>query len=60
MGGVTGFLDLDAQSPIGVELEGRWVELNQRANVTRRPTRLVRAITTSSAICRPVARAWLG
>jgi len=33
MGGVTGFVDLDAQSPLGVELEGRWVELNQRANV---------------------------
>jgi hypothetical protein len=33
MGGLTGFVDLDARSPLGVELEGRWVELNQRANV---------------------------
>lgn len=33
MGGVTGFVDLDAQNSFGVEMEGRWVELNQRANV---------------------------
>jgi hypothetical protein len=33
MAGVTGFVDLDARSPFGVELEGRWIEWNQTANV---------------------------
>ena len=33
MVGVTGFVDLDSRRPFGVELEGRWVEWNQTANV---------------------------
>jgi hypothetical protein len=31
--GVTGFVDFDARSPFGVELEGRWLEWNQTAMV---------------------------
>lgn len=31
--GVTGFVDIDSRSPFGVELEGRWLEWNQTANV---------------------------
>jgi len=33
MVGVTGFVDIDARNPFGVELEGRWIEWNQTANV---------------------------
>ena len=33
MVGVTGFVDLDARSPFGVELEGRWIEWNHTAGV---------------------------
>jgi hypothetical protein len=33
MVGVTGFVDFDARSPFGIELEGRWLEWNQTANV---------------------------
>jgi len=33
MVGVTGFVDFDSRSPFGVELEGRWLEWNQTANV---------------------------
>ena len=33
MVGITGFVDLDARSPFGVELEGRWLEWNQTAMV---------------------------
>ena len=33
MVGVTGFVDIDSRSPFGVELEGRWLEWNQTANV---------------------------
>ena len=33
MVGVTGFVDIDSRSPFGVELEGRWIEWNQTANV---------------------------
>jgi hypothetical protein len=33
MVGVTGFVDLDSRRPFGVELEGRWIEWNQTANV---------------------------
>jgi len=33
MVGVTGFVDFDARSPFGVELEGRWLEWNKTANV---------------------------
>ena len=31
--GMTGFVDIDSRSPFGVELEGRWLEWNQTANV---------------------------
>ena len=31
--GITGFVDIDSRSPFGVELEGRWLEWNQTANV---------------------------
>jgi hypothetical protein len=31
--GVSGFVDIDSRSPFGVELEGRWLEWNQTANV---------------------------
>jgi len=33
MVGVTGLVDLDSRRPFGVELEGRWIEWNQTANV---------------------------
>ena len=33
MVGVTGFVDLDSRRPFGLELEGRWLEWNQTANV---------------------------
>ena len=33
MVGITGFVDVDSRSPFGVELEGRWIEWNQTANV---------------------------
>lgn len=33
MVGVTGFVDIDARKPWGVEAEGRWLEWNQKANV---------------------------
>lgn len=31
--GLTGFVDVDSRSPFGVELEGRWLEWRQTANV---------------------------
>jgi hypothetical protein len=31
--GITGFVDLDARSPWGIEAEGRWLEWRQTANV---------------------------
>jgi hypothetical protein len=33
MVGVIGFVDLDSRNPFGAELEGRWIEWNQTANV---------------------------
>jgi hypothetical protein len=31
--GISGFVDIDSRRPFGVELEGRWLEWNQTANV---------------------------
>lgn len=31
--GLTGFVDVDSRSPFGLELEGRWLEWRQTANV---------------------------
>jgi hypothetical protein len=33
MFGVTGFVDVDTRSPLGVEFEGRWLEWNQTSSV---------------------------